>query len=553
MQNKVVANILNDISQIKKALGANKFSVGAYIKAAIFVENLSVPIESVDLENTKGIGPKIAAHIKELLQTGKIQFVEDNRQYLSPIPKQSQLTVIEGIGEKTAQKIEEFGIHTVEELKKALEENRLDEIFGEKTILQIKKGIDYLEKTKGRIRLDQGIELALRIYSYMQPYVDRIEFCGSLRRSRETVGDVDFAITSKQFNVLTVFKELPIVDEVIDSGDKKVSVWMDGVRVDCYLFEPEFFESGVMHLTGSADHNERLRAIAKSKGWILSQYGLYVRGEDDKRTDERIDDGTEIGIYRALGFEFIPPEHRDDPREFHKYQLGKTVPLLTIDDITADWHVHSVHSDSKSTIEDNVRFAIEKGLKTIAICDHSEHLKIANGLTVERLIQRNLEIDALRLKYPQIKILKGMEVEIRSDGSLDYSDDVLDSLDFVIAALHVRSQKDVTEIYKKVICSGKVHTIAHLTGRMINEREGHIINIEEVLQECKRCNVAIELNCSPKRLDVDEKILKRCKTLGIKITFGSDAHEKSQISYVKSFGLWIAKRAWLTKEDLYEK
>jgi len=550
--NKAVADILNDISKIKQSKGDNKFSIGAYRKAAMFVSNLSSPIEDLDLDNTKGIGPKIANHIKEFLQTQKVQFIEDNRDCLAPTVRISQLTKIEGIGDKTALKIEqELNITTVEDLKKAVDDGRLAQIFKEKTIENIKKGIEYVEKTRGRIRLDQGIEMAMKIYHYMKPFVENIEFCGSIRRSRETVGDIDVAITSTNSEVLRKFETMPIVDKIIDSGDKKSSIWIDGVRVDCYVFKKEFFESGVMHLTGCAGHNERLRAIAKSKGMILSQYGLYRRGPNDERTDERIDDGTEKGIYKALGFEWIPPEHREDHEEYTKYQLGKVVPLLTKNDIEYDMHIHSVYSDGTSTIEDNIKFAIEKGLKGIAICDHSQGLKIAKGLLPETLQKKNKEIDELRIKYPNIRIFKGAEVDIKSDGTLDYPYEVLDTLDFVVAAIHTHTKKDVTEAYKKVIQSGKVNTIAHITGRYIHEREGHVFNLEEVLQECKKYNVAIELNCQPKRLDANEQILKRCKSLGIKITFASDAHEKGQIVYTKSFGFWIAKRAWLTKDDLW--
>jgi DNA polymerase (family 10) len=553
MDNQLVASALEDVAKIKKATGSNQFSVGAYKKAAMFVANLNASIKDIDLDNTKGIGPHIAQSIREFISTGKIQYIIDNAKYLQSDQKIEDLLKVEGIGEKTALLIyQQLNISTIVQLKTALENGILSTIFKEKSIEKIKRGIEYLETTRGRIRLDQAIEYAFKIYNYMKPFVDRIEFCGSFRRSKETVGDVDFAIISKEnINALEIFQKMPGIDKVIDSGDKKVSVWMNGVRIDCYLFTKDIFESGILHLTGSDEHNKKMRIYAISKGWILSQYGLYKRGSDDERIGDRLDDGTEKDIYRLLGFEWIPPEHREGNVEFDAYQLGQIVKIVEAADITSDYHIHSTWSDGKSSIKDIVEFAISKGLKTIAICDHSQSLKIANGLSVERLNKKITEIEALRPQYPQIKILIGSEVDIHGEGELDYPDEVLDKLDIVVAAIHSSVKKDVTEIYKKVIQSGKVDIIGHITGRLINERPGHEMDIDAVLNECAVHNVAVELNCQPHRLDANESILKRCKRLGVKVSFGSDAHEKNQISFVKSFGVWIARRAWLTKDDIY--
>jgi len=555
MDNQSVAKALSEIAAIKKALGDNKFAVGAYYKAATFVANLAAPIAEVDLENTKGIGEKISRSIKELLSTGKIQFIVDNQRYLQADQKVEELQRVEGIGEKTALVIyHKLGISTLEQLKKAVADGSISAAFKDKTVEKIKRGIEYLETTKGRIRLDEGMALAFKIYQYMKPFVKRIEFCGSLRRSKETVGDVDFAIVAQNgVDALRKFEQMPIVTKIIDSGDKKSSVWVNGVRVDCYVFTDDLFESGIMHLTGSDEHNKRLREIAISKGWILSQYGIYNRGSDNKRTGDRLDDGTETGIYKLLGLEWIPPEHREGNIEIVKYALGNLVPLLQSSDIESDYHVHSTWSDGTNSVRENVEFAIANGFKRIAICDHSQSLKIAKGLSVERLQEKIAEIKQLRKEFPNIKILIGTEVDIKGDGSLDYPDEVLQQLDIVVAAIHTNTKKDVTEIYQTAIRSGKVHVIAHITGRMINERPGLEMNVEEVLKTCAQYNVAIELNCQPNRLDANDAILKRCKALGVKISLGSDAHEKNQIKYVKSFGLWISKRAWLTKDDLLDK
>jgi DNA polymerase (family X) len=554
MDNHVVANTLLDIAKIKKALNANKFSIGAYHKAASFVSHLTVPIETVDLENTKGIGPKIGQQIKELLDTGHVQFIVDNQHLLQSDQKFEELLKVEGIGEKTALVIyQKLHISTIAQLKQALIDGALTQIFKDKSIEKIRKGIEYLDTTRGRIRLEEAIVMANEIYLYMKPYVSQIEFCGSFRRSKETVGDVDFAIVANPgVDVLRKFEQMPNIDKVIDSGDKKSSVWVKGVRVDCYAFTPENFECGIMHLTGSDEHNKRLRERAITRGLILSQYGLYKRSDDDKREGPQLE-GTEKGIYRALGLHWVPPEHREGDVEIDRYSLDKVPPVyLQATDITTDYHIHSTWSDGKSTIAQNVEMAIAKGLQSIAIVDHSQGLKIAHGLSVEDVLAKKQEIITLRSQYPNIKILMGSEVDIKSDGSLDYPDEILDQLDLVVAAIHTNTKQDVTEMYKTAIMSGKVHVIAHITGRLINERPGLTLNVEEVLQCCKQYNVAIELNCQPMRLDANESILKRCKELGVKVSLGSDAHEKNQISLVKTFGLWIARRAWLIKEDFLE-
>jgi len=553
MDNHVIANMLLDIAKVKQATGSNRFSVGSFQKAAKFVAHLTAPITSIDYQNQKGIGPKIAHAIEEFITTGKVQWLEDHKQYLDSSSQASELEKVEGIGAKTALKIHEaLGISTIDELKAAIENGSISQVLKDKSIEKVKKGLEYLETTRGRLRLDEGLLLAISIQRQMKDHVKRIEVCGSIRRSKETVGDVDVAIIPKidAETSLRAFEAMDIVDKVIDSGDKKSSIWVNGTRCDCYAWDEENFESGVMHLTGSDEHNKYLRILAIRKGWVLSQYGIYERDAEGKRTGSRLDDGTEKGIYDLLGLEFIPPEHRESSQEIDRYIKGNIVPLLKESDITQDLHAHSTWSDGASTIEDVVASAKSLGLKAIAICDHSQSLKIAKGLTPERMKARNEKIDELRKSCPGIKILKGAEVEIRSDGSLDYDDDVLDELDVVVAARHSQIE-DATEAYIKVIRSGKVNIIAHLTNRLINQRPGHKLDVERVLQECAVHNVAIELNCQPDRLDADSYILKRCKALGVKISFGSDAHHSDAILYVRSYGLWIGRRGWITKDDIY--
>lgn len=552
MINQQIANVLYDIAKVKEKNGDNRFSVGAYRKAAHQIVNSPIPIDQLDYKNLKGIGEKIAKHIEEFLTTGKVQFIEDNISKLNSSQKIDELLRIEGIGEKKALKLyEELQITTIEELKKSIESGDILKVFKEKTVESIKKGIEYLDTTRGRIRLDEGINLAIQIYSYMRPYVNRIDACGSIRRSKITVGDIDIAVTAKNSpaEVFEKFQTMPIITKVIDSGDKKVSVWISGVRCDCYVFGEDHYEAGLQHLTGSADHNAKLRAVAKAKGYKLSQYGLVKVKEDE--SEERIDNGEEKDIYNKLGFEWIPPEFREGTTEFEIYRTGNLLPVLVNEkDIVADFHIHSNYSDGSNSIEDIVRYSIEKGLKKIAITDHSQSLKIANGLSIERLQQQWAEIDELRKKYPQITILKGSEVDIKSDDSLDYPDEVLKQFDVVIASIHTHTTQDVTEKYLNVIKSGKAHILGHLTGRMINERPGYKLNVEAILQACKQYNVAVEFNCQPMRLDVDDVIMKRCKQLGVKIAIGSDAHAKEQIVYAKTFGVWITKRAMLSKDDL---
>jgi len=551
-----VAHALSDIAQIKKYNGSNHFSFIAYCKAAKIVENLVTSVADIDVNEIPGIGTKIAAHIKEYISSGKIQYYEDNKHLISPIINFNDLMRIEGVGEKMALKIyKEFKITSVDELKTIISNNVIKTVFKEKTIDMLKKGIDYLDKTKGKIRLDEGIEMASEIYRYIKPFIKEISFCGSFRRSKEVISDIDIAVIAKnKINVLKKFIEMPIVDEVIDSGDKKASVWIRGVRFDCYVFTKDIYESGIMHLTGSAKHNKRLRTIAKSQGLILSQYGLYERNDKNERTGDRIDDGTELSIYNILGFEWIPPEHREGYIEFIKYKFGQPIhQMLEKEDILFDSHVHSTWSDGTSTIKELVEFAISIGLKGIAICDHSQSLKIANGLTVENLRKRNKEIDKLRLEYPNFIILKSIELEIKSDGSLDYPDDVLDELDLVVAARHSKTN-DINNIYEKAIRTGKIDILAHVTGRLINKRDSHSnLDMTRILNVCKEYNVAIELNCQPDRLDANEHILKQCVKNDVPISLGSDAHKMNQMMFVHTFGLWIAKRAWLTKENLYKQ
>ena len=551
MKNNEVAKVFQDIADLLELKGENIFKIRAYQKAARAIEHhpreLNVMLdEGIDLQSISGVGEAIAKKTIELITTGKLDYYENLKAEFPP--GVTNLLAIPGIGPKTANKLSsELGISSVDELERAINEGRVAKLFrlGEKTADNILHQIQALRRKDQRIPIGEALPIVEEITVALRSIhgVRNITAAGSLRRFRETLGDIDLMGTADNpREVIDAFTGLPHIRQVLAQGSTKASAIVSGgLQVDLRMVEHDSFGSLLQYFTGSKQHNISLRERGHKQGLKLSEYGITVIA-----TDRLEKFSTEEEFYHRLGLQYIPPEIREAQGEIEKAEQGAIPELVELSDIKGNLHTHTEWSDGHDSIEEQALAARDMGYQYIAITEHSAGRGIAHGLDVGRLRQQIAEIRALNERLTGIHVLTGIEVDIRADGSLDLPHEILSELDIVIAAVHSAMNQSEEKMTQRVISALEnpdVDMIAHPTCRLIGEREPVAIDLEAVMQAAAKYNKIIEINAMPDRLDLKDIHAFRARDLGVKLVIGTDAHSVTHLSFVR-FGIGIARRAW---------
>ena len=554
MKNKEVAEIFREIAEILEIQDENPFRIRAYLKAAQNVESLSRDIAEVaekdELEKIPGIGKDLAEKIKEIVKTGKLKFYEKLKHM---VPEGLTILMsVPGLGPKTAKLLyDKLKIKNLKSLKKAASAHKISGLPGinQKTEENILRGIALIKKSQERMPLAEALAVAGEFTETLKKLkqVKQIEPAGSLRRRKETVRDIDILVTSSQPNrVMDVFTQLKQVKEVLAKGPTKSSVLTkQGIQVDLRVVKPKSFGAALLYFTGSKQHNIKLRTLAVKKGLKINEYGVF-------RKNRWLAGKTEQEIFRRFKLPFISPELREDQGEIEAGLKGKLPKLVNLNQIKGDLHVHSNWSDGSAKIEHIAQAAKNRGYQYIAICDHSQSIKIAGGLSIERLKRQIGLIHKLNKKFKNIRILAGSEVDIKSDGSLDYPDKILKELDIVVAAIHTGFKQSQQQLTSRIIAAMEnkyVNIIAHPSGRLLGQREPYQLDIEKVLKAAKATRTFIEINAFPDRLDLTDINCRRAKELGVKAAVSTDAHMLEQLDYVY-LGVTVARRGWLEEKDV---
>jgi DNA polymerase (family 10) len=556
MRNAEVAGVLYDISELLELKGENIFKVRAYAKAARAIEGMTKDIEEVaargELTEIPGVGESIAEKIEEYLKTGKI---EQYKELLMHLPVElHELLKIPGVGPKTAQLLyEKLGVKSVDDLERAAKQHRIRRLegFGAKKEENILRAIEMYRQRSTRIPLGTALPLARKIVDSLKKFevIEKIEPAGSLRRRKETVGDIDILATSREPQAaIEAFVHLPLVKSILGKGITKATiVTRDAIQIDLRIIEERSFGTSLQYFTGSKEHNIKLRDIARLKGLKLSEYDL-----EEVATGRKIYCKSDDEVYSKLGLLPIPPEIREDTGEIEAALSGKLPELIEQKDIKGDFHVHTDWSEGINSLPEMVEAAKRLGYEYIAITDHSRSLGVAHGLSEERLLDQIKEIGKLNDKNSDFRIFAGTEVDIKADASIDFPDSILSQCDVVVAALHVGQRQTKREITGRLITAMEnehVDIIAHPTGRIIGEREGYDVDMDALLDAAASTGTVLEINAYPSRLDLNDVNARKAKNRGIKLTIDTDAHSTEQLGLME-FGVNMARRGWLEKDDL---
>jgi DNA polymerase (family 10) len=554
LKNKELADLFDKMANILEFKGENPFKISAYRKASRVLGDLTQDIQEIadsgELKKIPGIGEGMAQKIGEYLETGKISKYEEIKKGVSD--ELIAIMDIPGMGPKTLSMIhKEKGINNLSQLEKALEDGSLIGLpgMGEKKAENIKRGIELLKASKGRMNLGVAFPLAKRIVETLREKTGsrKIEWAGSLRRMRENIGDIDILATGPNpEKIVDTFTHLSEVKEVLASGETKASVIVEGgVQIDLRVVEEDSYGAALQYFTGSKGHNIHLRGIAKARGIKINEYGVF-RGE------KKIGGKEEKDVYKILGMDWIEPELREDRGEIEAAQKGKLPKLIQDPEMRGDLHVHTKWSDGTSSIEEIAKAAQKRGYQYVAICDHSKSLRIAHGLDETRLLKQIEEIDRINEKLKEFQILKGTEVDILTDGKIDHPDKVLERLDFVVAAVHSGFKQEKEKMTKRIVRALEnplVHCLAHPTGRLLGARAPYELDIDEVMEAARKYGKVLEINATLERLDLDDIHCKKAKEMGIRLSIGTDSHHPDQL-WMISLGVAVARRGWLGTSDL---
>ena len=557
IKNAEIVKALKELSAFLTAEGV-AFKPRAYEKAALGIEGMEEELAEIyekdglkALEDLPGVGKGIAERIEELFKTGKVKDLELLRKKY-PV-KINEITEVEGIGPKMALKLySKLGVKTLADLEKSAKAGKVKNIegFGQRTEENILKGIEFVKKSGGRFLLGIAMPEIRKIEERLKNLkeVERLTVAGSVRRWKETIGDADILVISKNPRpIMDYFVSMPEVVRVYAHGETKSAVKIkSGLDIDLRVVESESYGAALNYFTGSKDHNVALREIAIKKGLKLNEYG-HFEGKKMKAGRE------EVELYEALGMDYIEPEMRENTGEIELSKRHALPSLINYGDLRGDLQVQTDWTDGSDSIEEMARTAIKEGLQYIAITDHTKRLAMTGGLDEKKIQKQWVEIDRVQRKLgPKIKILKGTECDILKDGSLDLPDEILVKLDIVGVSVHSYfnlSRKEQTERIVRAMRNKNVDILFHPTGRLIHRREPYEVDMEAIIREAKHTGTVLEIDAFPDRSDLKDEHIRKCVEAGVKMSIDSDAHSTAHFPFLE-YGLAQARRGWAEKKDI---
>lgn len=554
MKNEQVVELLNDIADLLEVKGESTFRVRAYREAARQIENLQEDVATLAtsgrLTDIRGIGDSIAQKVTEYVTTGHSNYREELGRSL---PKGiAEILEIPGVGAKKAQLFyEKLGISTIDELEEAARSHRLKDLPGvqERTEKNVLMGIMRLKQRTGRMLLGVALPAAEDIVRQMKinPDIDQISVGGSIRRMQETIGDIDIlASSSKPKDIIKAFTKLPNVKTVLAKGSTKASILTrQDLQIDLRVVDPDEWGSALQYFTGSKQHNIQLRSIAEGRGFKINEYGIF-----QINTGERLGGREECEVYDVLGMECMPPELRQATGEIEAAMTGDLPNLIELSDIKGDLHTHTNWSDGANSIEAMAQAAITRGYEYLVISDHSVSMGFIHGLSTDRVREQRRIIDELNKHFDHFRLLHGIEVNIRGDGTLDYGDDILARFDVVTASIHSgmgQSRERITGRMVAAMRNPNVDIIGHPSGRIIGRREPSDFDLDRVFAAAVDTGTIMEIDGQPDRLDLRDIYARKAMDMGVDFAIDSDAHSTSQLEMMR-YGVATARRGWVEKD-----